>query len=210
MTKSNFKTSLTFPVLCRLLCCDVLRQMDRSEWETVMLFWLQCLSCEVNESHLCSPPSAADADWNRCFILGRFWKWSLLHPLVFQWHLSPGLPQRHAPFQFQGRRWALLQTAWTDQPVHPEGKYRVCALGWRLSCELCLLCVAECWSVTEHRMGWVCCCEIIVWKRLWNSLFHRSSCTLLLCSSTCGAVLSTCLLFHESHQKINAYSSFLF
>lgn len=46
--------------------------MYRSEWETVILFLLKCLSHKVNESHLFSSLSATDADLNRSFILGCF------------------------------------------------------------------------------------------------------------------------------------------
>lgn len=92
---------------------------------------------------------------------------SLLSLSLLQWHISPGLPQRHAPLQLPGRGWALLQTAWTHQPFHTQGKC------WALlPAEGPGVSSAPCagLSVTLSLMSG----EIIMWERVWNSLFRWS------------------------------------
>lgn len=160
MAECDFKIGITFPVFCQLLRCDVLRLIYRSKRKTVTLFWLKCPSHKVNERHHCSPQSAKWCPFKQIFravFLIRPFLNTVFCLSVFQWHFSPSLPQRHAPFQFKGRWWTLLQTAWTHQPFHAQGKSWVPALNWGPRCEFCLLCIAGCYSVTEHHMSWMCC-----------------------------------------------------
>lgn len=169
MSKSITRIALKLVSHFLLLSCA--RLMYKSEWNQWHCSdWSAC-PIKLMASPL-FPSSDKGCPFNQIFpavfsII--YFLSSLLSLSLLQWHISPGLPQRHAPLQFPGRGWTLLQTAWTHQPFHTQGKCWALlpAEGPGVSSAPCAgLSVALSLRITSS--------EIVMWEGVWNSLFPWS------------------------------------